>query len=76
MCLTQMFWDIGFRFFQDFFADFENFENKEGVSLSHIREVPREPEKLHLLVENLNFQITLGMSKIEEMRQEESVKRK
>ena len=73
MCLTQMFWDIGFRFFQDFFLEFENFENKESVSLSHSREVLREREKSRLLAEGLNFQITLGMSKIEEMRQEESV---
>lgn len=35
MCLNQMFWNIGSRFFQDFFVDFES---KESVSLSHTRE--------------------------------------
>lgn len=73
MCLHQMFWNIGLRFFQDFFAEFEK---SESVSLSSARQVLRERDQLSKQVQVLNSQITLGMNKIEEMRQEEIVLQK
>ncbi|KAL9950870.1 hypothetical protein ACROYT_G043440 [Oculina patagonica] len=65
-----MFWKMGFRSFQSFFAEFSK---SESVSLRLTKEVLKEREQLQTLIEGLNPQITMGLSKIEEMRQEELI---
>jgi len=66
----EMFWNMGFRSFKQFFAEFPK---AESVSLRLTREVLNEREQLHVLIEGLNVQITAGLNKLEEMRQEEIV---
>ena len=65
-----MFWKMGFRSFQSFFAEFTK---SESVSLRLTKEVLKEREQLQTLLEGLNPQITMGLNKIEEMRQEELI---
>ena len=65
-----MFWKMGFRSFETFFAEFKT---RESVSLQLTQEVLNEREQLQTLIEGLNPQITIGLNKIEEMRQEELV---
>lgn len=65
-----MFWKMGFRSFQSFFAEFSR---SESVSLRLTKEVLKEREQLQTLLEGLNPQITMGLNKIEEMRQEELI---
>lgn len=65
-----MFWKMGFRSFQSFFAEFAK---SESVSLRLTKEVLKERDQLQTLIEGLNPQITMGLNKIEEMRQEELV---
>lgn len=65
-----MFWKMGFLSFQNFFAEFAK---TESVSLRLTKEVLNEREELQALIEGLNPQITKGLNKIEEMRQEELV---
>lgn len=45
----------------------------QSVSLRLTKEVLKEREELHVLVEGLNVQITVGLNKLEEIRQEEIV---
>jgi len=66
----EMFWEMCLHSFKNFF---EQFPIAEPVSLRLTREVLNEREQLHVLIEGLNDQITLGLNKIEEMRQEEIV---
>ena len=65
-----MFWKMGFLSFQNFFAEFAK---TESVSLRLTKEVLNEREQLQTLIEGMNPQITKGLNKIEEMRQEELV---
>ena len=65
-----MFWKMGYLSFQNFFAEFGK---AESVSLRLTKEVLNEREQLQTLIEGLNPQITMGLNKIEEMRQEELV---
>jgi len=65
-----MFWRMGFLSFQNFFVEFAK---TESVSLRLTKEVLNEREQLQILIEGLNPQITKGLNKIEEMRQEELV---
>jgi len=65
-----MFWKMVVRSFKNFFAEFEK---SESVSLQLTQEVLKEREQLQNLIEGLNPQITMGLSKIEEMRQEENI---
>lgn len=67
---NEMFWKMGFSSFKSFFAEFEN---TESVSLSLTKDLLEEREELHVLLEGLHFHITLGLNKLEEMRQEEIV---
>lgn len=65
-----MFWKMVVRSFKTFFTEFE----KAGsVSLQLTQEVLKEREQLQNLIEGLTPQITKGLSKIEEMRQEENI---
>ena len=43
------------------------------IILRLTKEVLKEREELHVLVEGLNVQITVGLNKLEEIRQEEIV---
>ena len=65
-----MFWKMGYLSFQNFFTEFAK---AESVSLRLTKEVLNEREQLQILIEGLNPQITMGLNKIEEMRQEELV---
>ena len=66
----EMFWKMGLVSFKKFFVEFPK---SESVSLRLTKEVLKEREQLHMSLEGLNDQITLGLDKIEEMRQEEIV---
>ena len=66
----KMFWKMGARSFKKFFRDFEK---SQSVSLQLTKEVLKEREQLQNLVEGLTPQINQGLSKIEEMRQEENI---
>lgn len=70
MWFDEMFWKMAFLSLQKFF---EEFSKAESVSLSLTQEVLDEREQLQVLIEGLNVQITLGLNKLEEMRQEEIV---
>lgn len=65
-----MFWKMGFSSFKTFFLEFEK---SDSVSLQLTQEVLKEREQLKNLIEGLNRQITMGLGKIEEMRQEENI---
>lgn len=69
-CFDAMFWKMGFRSFESFFADFSK---SESISLRLTKEVLKEREQLQTLLEGLNPQIIMGLNKIEEMRQEELI---
>jgi len=66
----EMFWKMGLSSFKKFFVEFPKCES---ASLQLTKEVLQEREQLQVSLEGLNEQITLGLNKIEEMRQEESV---
>ena len=70
MCFDEMFWKMGFLSFKKFF---EEFPKAESVSLRPTKEVLQEREELHFLVEGVNDHISLGLNKLEEIRQEEIV---
>ena len=70
MSFDEMFWKMGSLSFKKFFVQFPN---AESVSLRLTQEVLDEREQLQVLIEGLNVQITMGMNKLEEMRQEEIV---
>lgn len=70
MSFDEMFWKMGFLSFKQFFAEFPK---AESVSLRLTQEVLNEREQLQVLMEGLNVQITVGLNKLEEMRQEEIV---
>lgn len=65
-----MFWRMGFQSFKQFF---EEFPKAESVSLRLTQEVLNEREQLQMLMVGLNVQFTVGLHKLEEMRQEEIV---
>ena len=65
-----MFWKMVVRSFKTFFVEFEK---SESVSLQLTQEVLKERDQLQNLIEGLNPQINMGLSKIEEMRQEENI---
>ena len=70
LSFDEMFWKMGFLSFNQFFVEFPK---AESVSLNLTQEVLNEREQLQVLIEGLNVQITLGLNKLEEMRQEEIV---
>ena len=65
-----MFWKMAFSSFKNLFLELEK---SHGVSLQLTQEVLKEREQLKILIEGLNLQITMGLGKIEEMRQEENI---
>ena len=68
--VDKHFWEKCLKSFSNFF---EEFPKAKSVSLTLTREVLEEREQLHVLIEGLHVQITLGLNKLEEMRQEEIV---
>ena len=60
------FWKMGVRSFKKFFSEFEK---SESVSLQLTQEVLKEREQL----QTMNPQITMALSKIEEMRQQKNI---
>ena len=68
----KIFWKMGARSFKKFFRDFEK---SRSVSLQLTQEVLEEREQLQNMIEGLTPQINQGLSKIEEMRQEENILR-
>ena len=65
---TQMFWNMGYESFKDFFAFFER---AEAVSLQLTRDVLKERQSLETLVVGLQKRINTGISKIEQLQQVE-----
>ena len=66
----EMFWKMGMRSFQSFFSRIGTVQTK---SLQLTREVLLEREQLQNLVQGLRPQIQLGLTKIDEFRQEERI---
>ena len=66
----KMFWKMGSISFKRFF---DEFAKAEGVSLYLTKEVLRERKQLEVTVESLQQQISAGVAKLEELRQEEIV---
>ena len=69
----EMFWKMGMRSFESFFTHIGKIETK---SLLQTREVLLEREQLQNLVQGLQPQIKLGLTKMDEFRQEEEVIKK
>ena len=63
----RMFWKMGTKSFDEFF---KQFSNAQAQSLQLSREVIQERETLEVTVQGLQPQIQLGLSKIDELRQE------
>lgn len=68
-----MFWKMGFISFKKFFSDFSK---KNSVSLYLTKEVLQEHKQLEITVQELQKQINAGVSKLEELRQEEIILQK
>ncbi|XP_071348246.1 uncharacterized protein [Trachinotus anak] len=62
----QMFWDMGSKSMKRFFAALNVIETK---SLTMTKEVLRERKQLENSVENLQKQVKLGLSKLEEIKE-------
>lgn len=67
--VDKMFWKMGMNSFTTFFLQLGE---REGGSLQHTKEVLREREHLEALVSGLQPKIRQGLSKMDEMRQEEA----
>lgn len=67
---TQMFWNMGYESFKDFFT---YFERTEAVSLQLTRDVLKERQSLETLVAGLQKRIGIGISKIDELQQVEQI---
>lgn len=65
-----MFWKMVFSSFENFFVEFEK---SQSVNLQLTQEVLNERVQLQNLIEGLCPQIIMGLSKIEEMPQEENI---
>ena len=68
----SMFWEMGYVSFYQFF---QHFSRAEAKSLALTREVLREREQLETLIPILQEQIRIGMSRMDEIRQEEAILR-
>ena len=67
---TELFWDMCNESFCNFF---KHFEKSEGVSLQLTRKVLREREWLECLMIDLQPQINMGLSKMEELNKKEVI---
>ena len=66
----SMFWRMGVKSFQEFF---DTFSNASAQSLQQTREVMQERDNLETVVQGLQPQITAGLAKIDELRQERQI---
>ena len=66
----SMFWKMGIKSFDEFFG---TFSTAKAQSLQQTREVMQEREKLEIAVQGLQPQITAGLAKIDELRQERQI---
>ena len=66
----RMFWKMGFISFKKFF---EEFTKAQEVSLTLTKEVLEERQQLEITVQGLQQQISAGVAKLEELRQEEII---
>ncbi|XP_040911714.1 uncharacterized protein si:ch73-170d6.2 isoform X1 [Toxotes jaculatrix] len=62
----QMFWNMGTKSMKRFFAALNQIETK---SLTMTKEVLKERQQLENSVENLQKQVTLGLAKLEELKE-------
>ncbi|MEK0194028.1 GTPase [Microcoleus anatoxicus] len=67
---TEMFWDMGFTSFEEFFTDLQKAETK---SLQLTKEVLKERKQLETLIEGLLPQIKKGLSQLNQLQQEEAM---
>ena len=68
----SMFWKMGVKSFDEFFS---RFSTAKAQSLQQTREVMHERDKLEIAVQGLQPQITAGLAKIDELRQERQMLR-
>ena len=66
----RMFWKMGTKSFDEFF---NQFSNAQAQSLQLSREVIQERETLEVTIQGLQPRIQLGLSKIDELRQEKQM---
>ena len=66
----RMFWKMGFISFKKFF---DEFTKAQEVSLTLTKEVLEERQQLEITVQGLQQQISAGVAKLEELRQEEII---
>ncbi|XP_020891889.1 uncharacterized protein LOC110231237 [Exaiptasia diaphana] len=67
---NEMFWKMGEKSFQHFFKEFGKVRS---VSLQLTKEVLKEREQLECLIQGLQTQIQLGLSKVDQLHQEERI---
>ena len=67
---AQMFWEMGYSSFDDFF---KHFGKADTVSLVMTRQVLEERKQLETIVTGIQPQINAGLSKIDELQQEEQI---
>ena len=67
LSLSPMFWDMGCKSFGNFFAYIFNLKTK---SLSQTKNVLDEREQLKTIISSLRPQVSAGLSKISELRQQ------
>ena len=68
--IGEMFWTMSFKSLQSFFTTFATVEPK---SLQLTREVLEERQQLETLIQGLQRKISIGLSKIDELQQEERI---
>ncbi|CAI8044660.1 Verrucotoxin subunit beta [Geodia barretti] len=67
---AKMFWEMGYASLADFFV---KFDQADGVSLQLTREVLEERHQLETIVLGIQPKINAGLSKIDELNQEEMI---
>ncbi|MBP0036594.1 MAG: 50S ribosome-binding GTPase [Roseofilum sp. SID1] len=68
--VNEMFWQIGYKSFEKFFVAFEKAESK---SLQLTKDVLKERKQLEVIIEGLQPQIKAGLSKLNQLQQEEHI---
>ena len=68
--VDKMFWKMGIIFYNKFF---DEFSKTTGVSLYLTTEVLQEHKQVELIVQHLQKKISIGVAKLEELRQEEVI---
>lgn len=66
----EVFWKMGYKSLRNFFSTLGTVEPK---SLQLTREVLQERQRLETIIQGLHQKISTGMSKIDELRQEEKI---